>query len=153
MVLAVFLNGVKCRLKDINNLLVDTGMGPDSYAIIALGMVDELLLDKDNPRLSYLNRQQVSKYKTRKKETFEAQITNADLERINDLVLKLKELGSERQAKRAKTYYALKDEYKRLSLELSYYKIAECKASYKELNEQIKSESKRIGTETRWPEN
>ena len=46
-----YLNGIKCRLKDINNLLSDTGMGSDSYAIIALGMVDDLLADKDNSRL------------------------------------------------------------------------------------------------------
>ena len=64
-----YLNGVKCRLKDINNLLVDaTGMGPDSYAIIALGMVDELLLDKDNSRLKLFEQAAgISKYKSRKK--------------------------------------------------------------------------------------
>ena len=65
-----FLNGIKCRLKDINNLLSDTGMGPDSYAIIALGMVDDLLADKDNSRLRLFEQAAgVSKYKLRKKET------------------------------------------------------------------------------------
>jgi chromosome segregation protein len=67
---AYHLNGVKCRLKDISNLLVDTGMGSDSYAIIALGMVDELLQDKDNSRLKLFEQASgISKYKSRKKET------------------------------------------------------------------------------------
>src|SRR6185295_9600361 len=42
------LNNVVCRLKDINDLLMDTGIGPDSYAIIELKMVDEILNDKNN---------------------------------------------------------------------------------------------------------
>ena len=41
------LNGVVCRLKDIQSLLIDTGIGSNSYAIIALGMVDDILYDKD----------------------------------------------------------------------------------------------------------
>src|SRR5678815_1090930 len=41
------LNGVVCRLKDITDLFMDTGIGPDSYAIIALKMIDEILYDKN----------------------------------------------------------------------------------------------------------
>lgn len=40
------LNGVTCRLKDINDLFLDTGIGPDSYAIIELNMVDDILKDR-----------------------------------------------------------------------------------------------------------
>src|SRR5437763_17172684 len=42
------LNNVSCRLKDITDLFLDTGIGPDSYAIIELKMVDEILNDKNN---------------------------------------------------------------------------------------------------------
>lgn len=44
------LNDVTCRLKDIQSLFIDTGIGSNSYAIIALGMVDDILADKDNAR-------------------------------------------------------------------------------------------------------
>ncbi|BDS11919.1 chromosome segregation protein SMC [Aureispira anguillae] len=140
------LNGVKCRLKDISNLLVDTGMGSDSYAIIALGMVDDLLQDKDNSRLKLFEQAAgISKYKIRKKETFnKLKATEADLSRVEDLLFEIqKNLKSlERQAKRAKRYFELKDEYRRLSLELSYFKIAECKKNYKELDVQLEVERK-----------
>jgi len=141
---AYFLNGVKCRLKDISNLLVDTGMGSDSYAIIALGMVDELLQDKNNSRLKLFEQAAgISKYKVRKKETFsKLKRTENDLERVEDLLYEVeKNLKSlKKQAKRAQTYLDLKTEYRRLSLELSYFKIDACKQEYKRLNEKIKIE-------------
>jgi len=140
------LNGIKCRLKDISNLLVDTGMGSDSYAIIALGMVDDLLQDKDNSRLKLFEQAAgISKYKSRKKETFsKLKATEADLSRVEDLLFEIqKNLKSlERQAKRAKRYFELKEEYRRLSLELSYFKISECKTAYKTLDKQIEEEHK-----------
>ena len=58
------LNGVQCRLKDIRNLFLDTGIGSNSYAIIALGMVDDILADKDNSRRRMFEQAAgVSKYK------------------------------------------------------------------------------------------
>ncbi len=142
---AYYLNGVKCRLKDIANLLSDTGMGSDSYAIIALGMVDDLLADKENSRSKLFEQAAgVSKYKIRKKETLsKLKSTEADLERVEDLVFEIeKNLKSlEKQAKRAKAYFELKDEYRKFSLELSYFKIASCKADYKTLDNQITTES------------
>jgi chromosome segregation protein len=144
------LNGIKCRLKDISNLLVDTGMGSDSYAIIALGMVDDLLQDKDNSRLKLFEQAAgISKYKSRKKETFsKLKATEADLSRVEDLLFEIqKNLKSlERQAKRAKRYFELKEEYRRLSLELSYFRISEYKAAYKELNKQIEEEKQKKKT-------
>lgn len=144
---AYYLNGVKCRLKDISNLLADTGMGSDSYAIIALGMVDDLLADKENSRLKLFEQAAgVSKYKVRKKETLsKLKSTEADLDRVEDLVFEIeKNLKTlERQAKRARVYFELKEEYKKLSLELAYFKIAENKEAYKKLNQQIKTELER----------
>lgn len=140
------LNGVKCRLKDISNLLVDTGMGSDSYAIIALGMVDDLLQDKDNSRLKLFEQAAgISKYKTRKKETFsKLRSTEADLARVEDILFEIKKnlKSLERQAKRAKRYFELKEEYRHLSLELAYFKISDCKQRYKSLNESLDQERK-----------
>jgi chromosome segregation protein len=61
------LNGVTCRLKDITNLFMDTGVASNSYAIIELGMVDDLLNDKDNSRrMLFEEAAGISKFKKRK---------------------------------------------------------------------------------------
>ena len=63
------LNDVSCRLKDIHNLFLDTGISTDSYAIIELGMVDDIIRDKENSRRKMLEQAAgISIYKTRKKE-------------------------------------------------------------------------------------
>jgi chromosome segregation protein len=105
-------------------------------------MVDDLLQDKENSRLKLFEQAAgISKYKSRKKETFaKLKATEADLARVEDLLFEIKKnlKSLERQAKQAKLYFELKEEYRRLSLELSYFKIAECKKNYKELNRQIR---------------
>ena len=61
------LNDVQCRLKDIQTLFLDTGVSTDSYAIMELGMVDELIKDKENSRRRMLEQAAgISIYKTRK---------------------------------------------------------------------------------------
>ena len=82
------LNNVPCRLKDITSLFLDTGVGSNSYAIIALGMVDDLLSDKDNSRRRMFEQVAgISKYKKRKHETLnKLKNTTEDLERIDDLL-------------------------------------------------------------------
>jgi chromosome segregation protein len=138
------LNGVVCRLKDITNLLMDTGIGSNSYAIIALGMVDEILADKDNARRRMFEQAAgVSKYKIRKRETLnKLQSTTADLERVEDLLFEinnnLKTL--EQQAKRTKRYFELKEEYKDLSIKLAALKSESLKAKYKELKDRLEKE-------------
>jgi len=64
------LNGITCRLKDITNLFLDTGIASNSYAIIELKMVDDILSDKDNARRALFEEAAgISKFKLRKKET------------------------------------------------------------------------------------
>jgi chromosome segregation protein len=138
------LNDIKCRLKDIQNLLADTGMTSDSYAIIALGMVDELLQDKDNARSRLFEQAAgISKYKVRKKETLsKLRSTDEDLTRTEDLLAEIdKNLKVlERQAKRAKKYFELKDLYRQQSIEWHIFKINHLKNQYKQLEQQIKQE-------------
>ena len=85
------LNDVSCRLKDITNLFMDTGISPDSYAIIELGMVDEILNDRDNSRRRLFEQASgISKYKSRKRETLlKLKGTEADLDRVKDLLLEI----------------------------------------------------------------
>lgn len=114
------LNGVACRLKDINNLFLDTGIGPDSYAIIELKMIDELLNDKENSRrILFEEAAGVSKFKIRKKETFrKLEDTDVDLSRVEDLLFEIgKNLKSlEKQAKQAEHYFVLKQDLRTTSL-------------------------------------
>ena len=83
------LNDVQCRLKDIQNLFMDTGISTDSYAIIELGMVDDLIKDKENSRRRMLEQAAgISIYKTRKKEAkLKLDATEQDLARIEDLLV------------------------------------------------------------------
>ena len=117
------LNGVTCRLKDITGLFLDTGIGSNSYAIIALGMVDDILEDKEDSRRKMFEQAAgVSKYKLRKKETLsKLKSTSEDLERIEDLLAEIESnlKSLEKQAKRTQKYFELKEEYKQLSVSLA----------------------------------
>ena len=117
------LNDVKCRLKDITNLFLDTGISSNNYAIIELSMVDNILNDKDNSRLSLFEEAAgISKFRKRKKETFnKIKQTEQDLDRVEDLVYEIeKNLRSlKRQAKQTEKYYSYKEEYKNISINVA----------------------------------
>ncbi len=138
------LNGVTCRLKDIQSLLIDTGIGSNSYAIIALGMVDDILYDKDNARRRMFEQAAgVSKYKKRKHETLlKLKLTSDDLIRIEDI---LKEIQTnleilEKQAKRTARYFELKKNYKALSLTLGARNNYELKDQFDQSEKRIQQE-------------
>jgi len=134
------LNDVQCRLKDIQNLFIDTGISTDSYAIIELGMVDDLIKDKEGSRRRMLEQAAgISIYKTRKKEAkLKLDATEQDLARIEDLLFEinnqLKTLES--QAKKAEKYYDIKKDYREISIELAKAALEGFNLTYKELNEQ-----------------
>ncbi len=138
------LNGVPCRLKDITSLFLDTGIGSNSYAIIALGMVDDILADKDNSRRRMFEQAAgVSKYKIRKKETLsKLKSTSEDLDRVEDLLyeININLVSLEKQAKRAKKYLELKAEYKALSLDMAILKISMVKERQQTLSAQLDQE-------------
>jgi len=138
------LNDVACRLKDIHNLFLDTGVSTDSYAIIELGMVDDIIKDKDNSRRRMLEQAAgITIYKTRKKEAKnKLDATEQDLARIEDLLFEinnqLKTL--ENQAKKAEKYFEIKKDYKETAIELAKAALEGFNISYKELNEQQEAE-------------
>lgn len=139
------LNGVTCRLKDITNLFMDTGIGSNSYAIIALGMVDEILADKDNSRRKMFEQAAgVSKYKARKKQTLnKLKSTTEDLDRIEDLLFEINNnlVSLEKQAKRARKYFELKDQYKDLSIQLAVLKIDHLKEQQRSVRTKVDAQS------------
>jgi chromosome segregation protein len=139
------LNDVSCRLKDIHNLFMDTGVSTDSYAIIELGMVDDIIKDKENSRRRMLEQAAgISIYKTRKREAkLKLDATEQDLARIEDLLFEinnqLKTLES--QAKKAEKYYEIKKDYREISIELAKAALEGFNITYKDLNEQQKTET------------
>ncbi len=147
------LNGITCRLKDITNLFMDTGIASNSYAIIELKMIDELLNDKEGSRRDLFEEAAgISKFKKRKKETLKKlEDTDADLDRVEDLLFEIeKNLKTlERQAKQTEKYFQLKEQYKVLSIALAKKTVKKHTASFLTLNEQITAESdKKIGLST-----
>lgn len=139
------LNDVNCRLKDIQNLLMDTGVSTDSYAIIELGMVDEIIKDKDNSRRKMLEQAAgISIYKTRKREAkLKLDATELDLSRIEDLLFEinnqLKTLES--QSRKAEKYYEIKKEYREISLELAKAALESFNLKFKDLTHRQEEES------------
>ena len=134
------LNDVQCRLKDITDLFLDTGIGSDSYSIIELKMIDEIIANKENSRRALFEEASgISKYKLRKKQTFsKLKDTESDLSRVEDLLFEIeKNLKTlENQAKKAERYYRLKDQYKALSISLASFRIAGFRDSLKKLEGQ-----------------
>ncbi|MGK6351417.1 chromosome segregation protein SMC [Parapedobacter sp. DT-150] len=148
------LNDVKCRLKDITDLFLDTGIGADSYSIIELKMIDEIINNKDNSRRNLFEEASgISKYKVRKKQTLsKLKDTETDLDRVEDLLFEIeKNLKTlENQAKKAERYYRLKEEYKTVSVALATYRITHFSDSLARLNQQElvqRTEQTRINTE------
>ncbi|RLD21730.1 MAG: chromosome segregation protein SMC [Bacteroidetes bacterium] len=138
------LNDVACRLKDIRSLLMDTGIGSNSYAIIALGMVDDILQNKENSRRKMFEQAAgIAKYKRRKHETMlKLKGTTADLERVDDLLYEIE--GNlkllEKQARRTKRFGEIKEKYKTQAIDLAVRKSASLNHSYKDLAKQIETE-------------
>ena len=119
---AYFINGVRCRRKDITNLFLGTGLGARSYAIIEQGMITRVIDARSDDMRAFVEEAAgISRYKERRKET-EVRIaeTRENLERLQDLRDEVdKQIRHlQRQAATARRYQALKDTERRLTAEL-----------------------------------
>ena len=116
------LNKIPCRLLDITNLLMDTGLGQGAYAVMEQGMVDEIISDKTENRRRILEEAAgITKYKVRRRSTRNRlEATQADLQRIEDIIAEVKRqvdyLG--RQVGRARRYREIKEELDQLDVRL-----------------------------------
>jgi len=117
------LNKQNCRLKDINNLLMDSGMGSDAYSVIELGMVEDLLDDRnDFRRRLFEEAAGITKYKVRRNESLrKLDATKQDLVRVLDNISEVERWvkGLKTQVNRAVRYKKLIDEIK--EYEGTYY--------------------------------
>ena len=117
-----YLNGTRCRRRDITAIFLGTGLGPRSYAIIEQGMISRLIEAKPEELRVFIEEAAgISKYRERRRET-ENRIkhTKENLDRLNDLREELeKQLNHlNRQAKGAEKYKTLKKEHRKIGLEL-----------------------------------
>jgi len=116
------LNKTQCRLRDIVDLFMDTGMGSNAYSVIELKMIETILSDRaEERRRLFEEAAGVTKYKVRRKEALRRlDSTQQDLMRVNDITKEVgKKVGSlERQAKKAEEYTKLEEERKRLEIEI-----------------------------------
>ncbi len=139
------LNKNICRLKDITNLFLDTGMGHQAYSLVQQGKVDFLLSSKPIERRALLEEAAgVMKYKTRKKETLaKLELTRQNLLRISDITAEVKcQLESlKKQANKAKRYKKLVEEEQSLTALLACRQYLDCHERIKTLkarHEQVK---------------
>lgn len=136
-----FLNGQKCRRKDITDLFMGTGLGPRSYAIIEQGTISRLIESKPQDLRTFIEEAAgISRYKERRRET-ENRIrhTRENLERLGDI---RSELGKQldklaQQAKAAKQYRELKQAERKTHAELLVMRYQELQAQMASLSEQI----------------
>lgn len=144
------LNKTKCRLKDINDLFMDTGLGPDSYSVIELKMVEALINGKMDERRRMIEEAAgVTRYKLRRKETSnKLQRVQEDLERINDILseveVNVKRLS--RQAKKTKKYNELSEQLKSIESNLLKNEYASFKSKNLEIKKFIQELSVQIET-------
>ena len=117
------LNGVKCRLQDITDLFMDTGMGAGAYSVIELKMIEEILSEnaQDRRRL-FEEAAGITKYKLRRKQAYgKLDSTQADLIRLRDLTDEIEKRvrGLKRQAERAAKYKELSQRLEELERALA----------------------------------
>lgn len=117
-----FLNGEKCRLKDIVDLFLDSGMGRDSFNIISQGDISKLLSNSPyDRRLVIEEAAGILKYKKRREEAFrKLDKTNLNLDRVNDIITEVEARVKplEEQSKKATLYQELKEELENIEVGL-----------------------------------
>ena len=136
-----FINKVPCRLKDVLELFMDTGIGKDGYSIIGQGKIDEILSNKSEDRRNIFEEAAgIVKYRVRKQESEKKlERTKLNLLRINDILTEIEanieplKLSSEK----AKKYLNLREELKNIEIGLFIYNIEKYK---KDLEEIVKDE-------------
>ena len=136
-----YINKVPCRLKDVLELFMDTGIGKDGYSIIGQGKIDEILSNKSEDRRHIFEEAAgIVKYRVRKAESEKKlEHTKLNLLRINDILAEIEtNLDPLKvQSEKAKKYLNLREELKNIEIGLFLYNIEKYK---KDLEEIVKDE-------------
>lgn len=136
------MNGTACRLKDVQELFMDTGIGKEGYSIIGQGQIDRILSGRPEERRELFDEAAgIVKYKRRKSITEKnLEAERANLCRINDIILEIEKQVEplEKQAETAKEYLRYRDELKILDVDLFFKDYNHIKDSMKEIAEKDK---------------
>ncbi|MCL1988534.1 MAG: chromosome segregation protein SMC [Firmicutes bacterium] len=145
------INGAFCRMKDVRQLFMDTGVGREGYSIIGQGRVDEILSSKSEDRRHLFEEAAgIVKYKTRRQETFSKLDTERqNLERVNDLIQEISAQIQplEQQAKQAKKYLDLRDKYKIVHINLFLQEVEKTEQEQQKLKTNLETITTQSQTE------
>ncbi|RHQ87373.1 chromosome segregation protein SMC [Coprobacillus sp. AF21-8LB] len=137
------LNRQQCRLKDITDLILDTGLGRDSLSIISQGNISNFADNRPEERRAIFEEAAgVSKYKKRKIEAIrKLERTKENLDRIGDIVYELEKQITplKKQKEKAETYLELKEKLTSIEVNVLVHEISETNASLEELSKILKS--------------
>lgn len=135
------LNKAPCRLKDILDLFMDTGIGPDAYSVIELRMIETILSDKaDERRRLFEEAAGVTKYKHRRKAAYrKLESVQQDLVRVNDIVKEIQKTVNslERQARKAEQYNVVSQRLRTIEVDLLEREYAYLDGKLKTLQERL----------------
>ncbi len=148
------LNGTQCRLRDINSLFMDTGVGQSAYSIMEQGKIDQLLSSKPEDRRAVFEEAAgITKFKTQKREAIrKLDYTDANLLRVTDIIAELKRqiTSMQRQAAKARRYQEIHRDARILDTHFAHYRFTEWDAEKSNLTTSISSlngEIERLSTE------
>ncbi|MFH0876755.1 MAG: AAA family ATPase [Candidatus Omnitrophota bacterium] len=137
------INNNLMRLKDINELLMGTGIGAESYSLVEQGKIDLVISSRpEDRRLVFDEATGVSKYKAKKREANnKLEDTDNNLLRVNDIIVEVKrQIGSiERQASKARRYKEIFEQLKTAELKFSTYELKKTSSELTMLAEMIKN--------------
>jgi chromosome segregation protein len=136
------INGTLCRLKDIHDLLMDTGIGRTAYSIMAQGQIDQILSSKPEERRAVFEEAAgITKFKREKKEALrKLEFTEANLLRVSDVLAEQERRMNSlrRQVAKARRYQALAADTRVLDCHLGHRKFVELTAERDELTVSIR---------------
>ncbi len=134
-----YINKTPCRLKDVLELFMDTGIGKDGYSIIGQGKIDEILSNKSEDRRHIFEEAAgIVKYRVRKEETEKKlEQTKLNLLRINDILSEIEQNLDplKNQADKAKKYLSLREELKEIEIGLFLYNIEKYKQNLEQISQ------------------
>ena len=137
-----FLNGDKCRLKDILDLFLDSTVGRDSFNIIGQGQIDKILSNSPYERRLVIEEAAgILKYKKRREEAFKKlDKTNLNLDRVNDIIGEVEGRVEplKRQSEKAREYLDTKKKLEHIEVALLVSEISEANLEYQDTKEKIK---------------
>jgi chromosome segregation protein len=135
------INGTPCRLKDIHNLFMDTGIGRSAYSIMEQGRTAQLLNSRPEDRRAIFEEAAgITKYKAQKREALrKLEYTESNLLRVSDIIKEVKrQIGSlQRQAGKARRYQSLMEDLRVLDTHLSHRTYIDLERSITEVAEQV----------------